>query len=499
MNNNIILEMNRITKNFPGVKALDGVTFELKKGELHALCGENGAGKSTLMKILGGIYAPDEGEIKINNQIVHIKSPQDTMDNKISIIYQEFNLVPQLSITENLFLGKELKKSIQLNKKQMLNEAQKVMAKLGLVEIDCSRLVSDISVATQQLVEIGKAIFNDVDILVMDEPTAVLSEKETKALFELIKQLLKKDMSIIYISHRLEEIIQFSHRITILRDGKYIETLDNANRDVTKDDIVRLMVGRDLKDYFPEKKDTVQDQCVLEVSNLCKDKLFKHISFRLFKGEILGFSGLVGAGRTEIMKAIFGSLKLEAGDIFIDGKKVKISSPVDAIKEGLALVPEDRKREGLILGMSLGDNICMTNMSLISKLGCIIKKTKKKIIDKFINDLQIRPALPNRLAGNFSGGNQQKAVIAKWLAVNPKVVILDEPTRGIDVGAKSEIYTIIEGLAEKGVGIIFISSEMLELIGVCDRILVIHQGRITGEFKKDEFSEEKIMMAASCM
>lgn len=263
MNNNIILEMNRITKNFPGVKALDGVTFELKKGELHALCGENGAGKSTLMKILGGIYAPDEGEIKINNQIVHIKSPQDTMDNKISIIYQEFNLVPQLSITENLFLGKELKKSIQLNKKQMLNEAQKVMAKLGLVEIDCSRLVSDISVATQQLVEIGKAIFNDVDILVMDEPTAVLSEKETKALFELIEQLLKKDMSIIYISHRLEEIIQFSHRITILRDGKYIETLDNANRDVTKDDIVRLMVGRDLKDYFPEKKDTVQDQCVL--------------------------------------------------------------------------------------------------------------------------------------------------------------------------------------------------------------------------------------------
>lgn len=499
MNDNIILKMSGITKAFPGVKALDNVSFELRRGELHALCGENGAGKSTLMKILGGIYTPDQGEVNINNKVVHIKSPQDSMDNKIRIIYQEFNLVPHLTITENLFLGRELTKGIRLNKRQMLNEAKEVMVKLGLADIDCRKKVADISVATQQLVEIGKAIFNDADILVMDEPTSVLTEKETKALFALINQLIRKGISIIYISHRLEEIIQLSDRITILRDGRYIDTLDNSDRKVTKDDIVKLMVGRDLEDYFPEKKNLIQDEHVLEVDNLCKNGMFSDISFHVSKGEILGFAGLVGAGRTEIMKAVFGSLKPDNGEIHINGRKVRINSPEDAIENGLALVPEDRKREGLILGMTLGENICMANMSLISRLGCIIKGRKKETVNKFVNELQIRPALPNRLARNFSGGNQQKSVIAKWLAVSPKVVILDEPTRGIDVGAKSEIYSIIENLAQKGVGIIFISSEMLELLGVCDRVIVIHQGRITGEFKKDEFSEEKIMMAASCM
>ena len=497
MDNNVILEMKGITKIFPGVKALDNVFFELKRGELHALCGENGAGKSTLIKILGGIYTPDGGQIKINNIIANIKSPQDSMNSKIRIIYQEFNLVPKLSIAENLFLGKELTSGIRLNKKQMINEAQKVMARLGLVDIDCSKVVANISVAAQQLVEIGKAIFNDADILVMDEPTAVLTEKETKALFNLIGQLLKNGMSIIYISHRLEEITQLSERITILRDGKYIDTLDNSNRQVTKDDIVKLMVGRDLKDYFPEKKDTIRDEYVLEVKNLCRDNVFKNISFQLSKGEILGFAGLVGAGRTEIMKAIFGSIKANEGDIYIDGKKVKINSPDDAIREGIALVPEDRKKEGLILNMSLADNICMANLPLISRLGCIVNSKKREIVDKYINDLQVRPALPNRRVRNFSGGNQQKAVVAKWLAINPKIVILDEPTRGIDVGAKSEIYSIIDGMAQKGVGIIFISSEMLELLGVCDRVIVINQGRIAGQFEKNEFSEEKIMMLAS--
>ncbi len=494
-----ILEMKGITKTFPGVRALDHVSFELRKGELHALCGENGAGKSTLMKILGGIYTPDEGEIRINGKTVQIRNPEDSMDNKISIIYQEFNLVPQLSIAENLFLGKELRKGLHLNKKQMVKAAQEVMAKLGLADIDCSRSVSDISVATQQLVEIGKAIFNDVDILVMDEPTAVLTEKETKALFELIRQLLAKGISIIYISHRLEEVTQLSSRVTILRDGKYIETLDNGDKRLKKDDIVRLMVGRDLEDFFPERKDTVQSGYVLEIKGLCKEKQFTDISFGLSGGEILGFAGLVGSGRTEIMKAIFGSAKPDGGEILIDSKPVRISSPSDAIREGLALVPEDRKKEGLVLGMPLGDNICLANMPLISRLGCIVKNKKREIVDRFIDDLQVRPALPGRLAKNFSGGNQQKAVIAKWLAVNPKVVILDEPTRGIDVGAKSEIYSIIEGLAQKGVGIIFISSELLELLGVCDRVIVIHQGRIAGEFRKDEFSEEKIMLAASGM
>ena len=497
MEKDLILEMKNITKIFPGVRALDNVSFELKRGEIHALCGENGAGKSTLMKILGGIYFPNGGEIRVNNKPVEINSPQDSMDNKISIIYQEFNLVPQLSIAENLFLGKELSNGFRLNKKQMINEAKEVLRKLGLNDIDCSMLVGNVSVATQQLVEIGKAIFNETDILVMDEPTSVLTEKETKALFILIQQLLDKGISIIYISHRLEEITKFADRITILRDGIYIDTIDNRNREVTKDHIVRLMVGRDLTEYFPEKKNTILHEYVLEVDNLCKDKIFQNISFQLAKGEILGFSGLVGAGRTEIMKAIFGDLKFDEGEIFIEGKKTIIKSPSDAIREGLALVPEDRKKEGLVLGMSLGDNICIANMPLISKLGLVIKNKKKAVVDKYITDLQVRPPLPHRLAKNFSGGNQQKAVLAKWLAVHPKVVILDEPTRGIDVGAKSEIYSIIEELAQQGVGIIFISSEMLELLGVCDRVIVISQGRITGEFKKEEFSEEEILMAAS--
>lgn len=494
-----ILEMNHITKKFPGVVALDDVSFQLRRGEMHAICGENGAGKSTLMKILGGVYIPDNGEILINGILTNMLNPQDSIKQKISIIYQEFNLVPDLSITENLFLGKEIHRGLGLNKKQMLQEAQAIMSKLGLKDIDCSRLVSTISIATQQLVEIGKAIDNDVDILVMDEPTAVLSGKETEALFRLIEQLLAKGISIIYISHRLEEIVSSCHRLTIFRDGKYIVTLDNNNRSIKKDEIIKLMVGRDLTDYFPGKKRSKNDDTVLEVKNLNKTNKFSDINFKLYKGEILGFSGLVGAGRSEIMQGIFGAMKVDSGEIIVDGQVLKIRNPVDAIKAGIAFLPEDRKREGLVLKMNLADNICLASLKEISNMGNILKGKKQKIVQKYIGDLQIRPALPERLMENFSGGNQQKAVIGKWLSSNPKVVILDEPTRGIDVGAKSEIYSIINKLAENGVGIIFISSELLELIGVCDRILVVRQGNIVAEYLKDAFSEEKIIGSASCM
>ena len=496
---NCILEMNHITKRFPGVVALNDVTFHLRRGELHAICGENGAGKSTLMKILGGIYTPDNGEILINDKPVQILNPQDSIRQKICIIYQEFNLVPELSIMENLFLGKEIRKGIQLNRKQMIIESQAIMAKLGLENIDCNKKISSISIATQQLVEIGKAIDNDVDILVMDEPTAVLSGKETEALFKLIYQLLGKGISIIYISHRLEEVISSCHRLTIFRDGKYITTLDNCNHSILKDEIIKLMVGRNLTDYFPGKKRSKNEDTVLEVRSLTQANKFENISFKLAKGEILGFSGLVGAGRSEIMQGIFGAMKVDSGEIIIDGKRLKIKNPVDAINAGFALLPEDRKREGLILKMSLADNICLASLKEISNKGNIVKGKKQKIVDKYIGDLQIRPALPERLMENFSGGNQQKAVIAKWLSSNPKVVILDEPTRGIDVGAKSEIYSIINNLAENGVGIIFISSELLELIGVCDRILVVRQGNIVAEYLKDDFSEEKIICSASFM
>jgi ribose transport system ATP-binding protein len=492
-----ILEMNNITKAFPGVLALNNVSFHLKRGELHAICGENGAGKSTLMKILGGVYTPDAGEILINNERVRIENPLDSINKKISIIYQEFNLVPELTITENLFLGKELTIGPSLNRGEMLKEAKKTMARLGLEDLDCSRTISSCSIATQQLVEIGKAIFNDADILVMDEPTAVLSEKETTALFRLIDQLLDKGISIIYISHRLEEIVSTCHRITVLRDGKKVETLENLDCNIKKDDLIKLMVGRELTDYFPEKVRRKEKETILEVKNLSQNKVFRDINFELSKGEILGFSGLVGAGRSEIMQGIFGATKTDSGDIYVNGEKVKITSPADAIRAGIALLPEDRKREGLVLKLNLSDNICLATLKEVSEMGRIITSKKNGIVNKFIKDLQIRPALPERLVENFSGGNQQKAVVAKWLNAKPRVVILDEPTRGIDVGAKTEIYSIINDLAEKGVGVIFVSSELLELIGVCDRILVIRAGEIAAEYTKENFSEEEIIKSAS--
>jgi len=499
MSKDIVLRMKNITKTFPGVVALNDVGFDLRKGEMHALVGENGAGKSTLMKVLGGVYVPDKGEIEINGKQVKITHPQDSLDNKISVIYQEFNLVPAMSIADNLFIGKEIAcKGIKhLDKKEMLRQAQEVMAKLGLEKIDCSREVRSLSVAVQQLVEIGKAIFNNIDILVMDEPTAVLTEKESQTLFRLTKGLRDKGISIIYISHRIEEVIELSDRITVLRDGEYVATLDNDDKTVSKEDVVRLMVGRDLKDYFPEKKAEISKDSILEVKGLVKEGVFENINFNLRKGEILGFAGLVGAGRTEIMKALFGAMKIDKGEILLDGKKIDIHSPDAAKSMGIGFVPEDRKREGIVLKMNLGDNICLPNHDKVNKFGHIVKSKRKSLVDMFISKLSVKPPLPERVIKDFSGGNQQKAVIAKWLAINPKVIIMDEPTRGIDVGAKVEIYSIINSLADEGVGIIFVSSELLELMGMCDRVIVIHEGKITGEFKKGEYDQEKIMKAAA--
>lgn len=499
MDNDFVLRMNNITKSFPGVTALQDVSFNLKKGEIHALCGENGAGKSTLMKILGGSYIPDQGEIEINNKITRITCPQDSLENKIGVIYQEFNLVPHMSIAENLFLGKEIvhKGLRKLNKTEMFKQAQAIMARLGVENLDCNIEARKLSVAVQQLVEIGKAIFNNIDILVMDEPTATLTNKETNKLFEIIKNLKAKGASIVYISHRLEEVTELSDRITVLRDGQYIGTLDNSDKTVSKDDIVRLMVGRDLKDYYPEREMAPRDENILEVRGLTKKNVFENISFTLKKGQILGFAGLEGAGRTEIMKALFGVLNVGSGEILLNGSKVKIGSPKIAKKMGIGFVPEDRKREGLVLSMDLGENICLPNHDQINFWGYIVKGRKNNLVDRFIKQLSIRPPFPNRLIRNFSGGNQQKAMIAKWLAINPKVIIMDEPTRGVDVGAKTEIYAVINKLAEEGLGIILVSSELNELLGMCDRIIVIHQGRITGEFTSEDYSQEEIMKAAA--
>lgn len=495
----MILSMKGITKIFPGVTALDKVDFNLKKGEVHGLVGENGAGKSTLMKVLGGVYMPNEGTIELNGEPANITNPRDALDNRISIIYQEFNLVEELTVWENVFLGKEITKGASrgLDKATMREKSGEILANLCLNDIHVNTMVRNLSVAQKQLVEIGKALFNETSILVMDEPTAALTHNETEVLFDLIKKLKSEGIAIVYISHRLEELVEIADRVTVLRDGKFIDILDNQNKDVEKDEMIRLMVGRSLKDYFPDRKAHISKETVLEVKNLTKAGMFEDINFELKKGEILGFAGLIGAGRTEIMKAIFGDIPYDSGDIIIDGEVKKIKSTNSAIKEGIALVPEDRAREGLVLLMSVADNMSLPNLDKISRLGTIIRKRKHDMVGEYINKLSIRPQLPNRQVQSFSGGNQQKVVISKWLTRNPKIIILDEPTRGVDVGAKSEIYALIQELSEAGASIIFISSELTEVLGMCDRILAIHEGKLTGEFSREEATQENIMKAAT--
>lgn len=499
MKTTALLDMNGITKRFPGVVALDSVSFNLEQGEIHALIGENGAGKSTLMKILGGVYRPDEGEIILEGEEVTFQGPRDSLDHSISVIYQEFNLVATLSVSDNIFLGKELVASnhLSIDRRNMEKEASKVMEKLGLVDFDCSRLVRDLSIAQQQLVEIAKAIYNDAKILVMDEPTAVLSPNETGLLFTLIRDLRDRGLSIIYISHRLVEVLELSDRITVLRDGKFVVTLENKGREIHEEDLIKNMVGRDLRETFPQRKDVHFGETVLEVRSLTKKGMFSEVSFLLRSGEVLGFSGLVGAGRTEVMKAIFGYYPIDSGEILIDGKKVRIRSVSDAIAHHIALVPEDRKLEGLVLVLSMAENIILTSIHKVQRFGILLKKLVAKVVNGYIEDLAIRPALPNRRIKDFSGGNQQKVVIAKWLANNPRIIILDEPTRGIDVGAKFEIYKLIDELARSGLGVIFISSEQLEIIGMCDRVLVLHNGSVSGEFNREEVTEEGLMAAAA--
>ena len=449
-----VLRMIDIEKRFPGVVALNKVNFELIRGEMHALVGENGAGKSTLMKVLGGVYPPDGGTIEINGKAVSIAKPSDSIENKVGVIYQEFNLAPALNVYENIFLGREIKKSKlgAMNRKEMLKIAGESMAKLGVKDFDCTKKVKTLSVAMQQLVEIGKAIFNEIDILVMDEPTAVLTDRETESLFRVIEEIRKKGISIIYISHRLEETIALCDRITVLRDGNIVETINNSNRDTEKEHIVSRMVGRELVDYYPERDFEHSVETVFEVENLSHEKYFDQISFSLKKGEILGFSGLVGAGRTEIMKTIFGEYKKSAGRILIDDREVAVKSPADAIGHGIAFIPEDRKREGLLLAMGMDDNICLASHKALSVFGKFIPARKKELVSRSFEEMQIRPADPRRKAKNFSGGNQQKGIIARWIATRPKVFIMDEPTRGIDVGAKREIYSLINRLAAGGAG-----------------------------------------------
>lgn len=493
--NAVALKMEKISKHFPGVKALDQVDIEVGKGEILALLGENGAGKSTLMKVLAGVHQPDSGHICINGNKVVIQGPRSSQELGISIIYQEFNLIPYLSVAENIFLGREPRKiKGVLDWKQLYRQAQEVMSRVGLKNVSPKTLVAELTIAEQQLVEIAKAISYASNIIIMDEPTAVLNGEDAQRLLKIMLELKHQGMSIIFITHRLEEVEQIADRITVLRDGKYIGTVKKA--DVSKDDIVKMMVGRDITDLYPARNRKI-GQPVLKVENLTLKDQLHNINLTVHEGEILGIGGLMGSGSTTLSKALFGLFPQIQGTITV-GEKSRIISPRDAIDAGIALVTDDRKSEGLVLMMSVFENLLLPSYRRISALGTLLEKSKQtSIVDNWVSNLKIKVHDPAVQAGTLSGGNQQKVVLGKWLQMNPKVLILNEPTRGIDVGAKAEIYQIMKALTEQGIAIIMISSEMPELLGMSHRIAVMHEGRITGEMPVEEATQEKIFLFAT--
>jgi len=489
-----ILKLSSITKKFPGVLALDQVDFELKKGEVHALVGENGAGKSTLIKIISGVHKRDGGSIELKGEEVNIKGPGHSRKLGISVIYQEFNLVPYLSIAENIFLGREeMKGNTVINKKEMYKKSRDILHDLG-INLDPDTMIADLGVAMQQMVEIAKALSMDSDIIIMDEPTAALGENEIEELFKTIENLKKKDISIIYISHRLKELWEVADRVTVFRDGQYIATHPISETD--KDLLINEMVGRELKEQFPPRKAKIGNK-ILEVKNLETKELLKNISFSLNKGEILGFAGLVGSGRTELMRCIFGADPKESGKIMINNQEVEIQNPQDAIEKGIGFITEDRKQQGLVLVRSVRENISLTDLSQVMN-GIVLQKDKdKKLAEDYIKKLNIKTPGSEQEVKYLSGGNQQKVVLAKWLIRDTRILIFDEPTRGIDVGAKKEVYSLMNQLAENGVGIIMISSELPEILGMSDRIMVMNHGEIAGKLDIEDADQEKILSLAT--
>jgi ABC-type sugar transport system ATPase subunit len=491
-----VLEMRDISKAFPGVKALRDVTFQVRRGEVHALIGENGAGKSTLMKILSGAHPRDEGEILIDGQSVEITNPATAQALGVSMIYQELNLVPSTSVAENIFLGRLPAWGgwAHLDWKELNRSAAELLARVN-VDVAPQAIVKHLSVARQQMVEIAKALSMRAKIIVMDEPTSALTLTETENLFEIIRSLKAQGVAVIFITHRLEEIFAVSDRVTVLRDGCHIATRDLKELD--QPTIVSMMVGRELTALFP-KVEAQLGNVVLEVRDLNREGVLEDISLQVRRGEIVGLSGLVGAGRTDLAKAIFGIAPPDSGEILIEGQPCSIHSPRQAIDHGLGLVPEDRKREALILARPVRDNITIAIIRLVSWLGFSIRhKQEGQLVDDYIGRLDIKTPGPLQLVRNLSGGNQQKTIIARWLAAKPKVLIMDEPTRGIDVGAKAEIHALMGKMAQEGVGILMISSELPEVLGVSDRVVVMHEGKITGEFSREEATQELIMQAAT--
>lgn len=487
------VEMQSISKHFGGVQALKNVDFRLRRGEVRALLGENGAGKSTLMKILAGAVSADSGIIEIDGKPATIRSPKDSRDLGVSIIYQEFVLAPQLSVAENIFLDRLSEKSGIVNWKKINAAAKKLLMEMGFDMIDPRKQVGSMPVAYQQIVEICKSLSQDAHILILDEPTAVLTFGEIERLFGIVKKLKDCGWGIIYISHRLEEVFQICDTATILKDGEFVGEYDVNT--LTKRELVNLMVGMTMSNYYPARDHNI-GKTVLSVSHLAAGSSVKDVSFYVRAGEVLGISGLVGAGRTESMRAIFGIDKIDSGEILLNGKSVRFSSPDAAVKAGIGFLPEDRKNEGVVLSQSIRFNTTLSNIGSFSRFGINSYSKERKIAEELLTKLHTKYGGLEDPVSSLSGGNQQKVALAKWLAANCQVIILDEPTRGVDVGAKSEIYSIINSLAQDGAAVIMISSEMEEIINMCDRAVVMRQGIVTGELDKKELNEQGLIALA---
>ena len=489
-----IVELSGIAKHFGGVQALRGVDFRLFPGEVHALVGENGAGKSTLVKILAGIHRPDAGGVKVGGEVVELRSPIQAQALGIAVVQQEPMLFPDLDVAENVFMGRHPRDRFgRVDWKRMHREVNQLLASLD-VSLSSHTPLQGLSVAEQQLVEIAKALSMQARVLVLDEPTAALSAHEVEELFAIVKQLRERGVAILFVSHRLEEVFKIADRLTVFRDGAHIITAPVS--EMTTEEIIKHMVGRELSNLFPKSEAEI-GEVVLEVRHLTRAGVFADVSFQLRRGEILGLAGLVGAGRTEVARVLFGIDRAESGEIWLKGKKVRIRSPQHAMDNGIAYVPEDRHQQGLVMNFSIAANVTLPILQQVSRLGLIYPRREQKIAAEYSRQLRVRSTGVEQLVNTLSGGNQQKVVLSKWLATNPSVLILDEPTRGIDVGAKAEVHRIISDLAGSGLAIILISSELPEVLAMADQVIVLHEGRVTGAFARSEATQERVMFAAT--
>lgn len=494
MKDDYVLKAENITKTFPGTKALSKVKIEVLAGEVHALVGENGAGKSTLMNIISGVFMPDEGRIIFQGEAVSFSNPNEAQLSGIGFVHQELALCPDISVAENIFMGRYEKGPLGIIKQKKLYADTQEILKMFKAGIKPDEKVEELNIAEQQIVEIAKSLSLKCKLLILDEPTSSLSDTETEILFEIIRKLKSEGISVLYISHRMAEIFEVCDRVTVLRDGCYIDTFNVS--DVTPRQVVENMVGRELSDLYPQKSNE-QGETILEVKNLCQKGGFENISFSLKRGEILGFSGLIGSGRTEVARAVCGIDHFDSGEISYLGQRVFFKNYADAIRQGTCYLTEDRKQQGLFLNLSVKDNINVTIIDRISKRLMIVSKKETENVKEYVKKLNIKVSDVAQKIDSLSGGNQQKAMIAKWLSINPSVIFMDEPTRGIDVGAKAEIHSMLRALANAGIGIVIISSELPEIIGMCDRVVVMHEGKITGEVQGKEISEKTIILMAS--